>query len=62
MDIKPKYVFASLQSEGESWKINEIIGGESVRTIISDSDEGKKLLKENLVKYPKNRPVIILDE
>ena len=61
-DLRPRYEFSSVQSEDEPWTIREVINGEYGRIISSDSEEGKKLIKENLVKYPKNNPIIILDD
>lgn len=60
--FKPRYEFSSVQLDNSPWNIREIIRGKDKRTISADSEEGKRLLKENLVKYPKNRPIIIIDD
>jgi len=58
---KPRYEWSSLQRENEPWRIIEIKNGKRNREIESKSTEGKKLIKEGRVKYPKGGPVLILD-
>jgi len=56
-----RYEFSSVQSNDKPWIIIEIKNGDRIRNINSDNEEGKKLIKEGRVKYPKN-PIIILDQ
>ncbi len=57
---KPRYEFSALQRPNEPYVIDEILNGEVMRSFSSKSEEGKKLIKEGRVKYPKV-PILILD-
>ena len=60
-DLQPRYEFSALQVGPKPSIIVEIKNGERGRQIKIKSPEGKKLLKEGLVKHP-NCPILIFDE
>jgi len=60
-ELQPRYQWLGIQTENKPWVIVEIKNGNYGRWIESESAEGKKLIKENRVKYPKG-PIIIKDD
>jgi len=60
-ELEPRYEWLGVQFEEEPWIIVEMKNGDYGRRIDSESIEGKKLIEENRVKYPKGHPVLILD-
>ena len=60
-DLQPRYEFSALQAGPKPSIIVEIKNGDYGRRIEIKSPEGKKLLKEGLVKHPKH-PILIFDK
>jgi hypothetical protein len=60
-DLQPRYEFSALQAGPKPSIIIEIKNGERGRQIKIKSPEGRKLLKQGLVKHPKV-PILIFDE
>ncbi len=60
-EMEPRYEWSSVQWENKPWTIVEIKNGNRGSKIESESEEGKKLIKEGRVKYPKGSPILILD-